>query len=72
MFRHVQSLFEFSSALKTHHSFYSTLPQRLPTPVLTDGPRLGLVDDLPSVEEKSRKSRDNEDPSMSLYFLKGL
>jgi hypothetical protein len=71
MFRHVLSPFKFSSTLKTHHSFYATLPQRLPTVVHTDSPRHSLVDDLSSVEKKSTKRRHEEDPSMSLNFFEG-
>jgi hypothetical protein len=67
MFRHVPSPFKCSST----HSFYATLPQKLPTAILTDGPKRRLVDDLPSVEKKSGKRRDKEDPSMSLYFFEG-
>jgi hypothetical protein len=73
MFRHVPSPFKCSSTLKTHHSFYATLPQLLPTAVHPDGPspRRRPVDDLSSVEKKSRKRGDKEDPSMSLYFFEG-
>ena len=71
MFRHVLSPFNRSSKLKTHHSLYATLPQRLPTAVLTDGLRRRPVDDLPSVKKKSGKKGDKEDPSMSLYSFEG-
>ena len=65
MFRHVLSPFNCSSALKTHHPFYATLA------VPIDSSRSRLVDDLPSVEKKSRKRRDKEDPSMFFYFFQG-
>ncbi|KAF8492208.1 DNA polymerase family A-domain-containing protein [Russula emetica] len=61
MFKHVQFPFKCSSTLKIHHSFYATLPQPLPAAVPTDGPRRRLVDDIPSVEKKSRRRRDKED-----------
>lgn len=72
MFRHVPSTFKCSSILKTRHSLYATLPQQLPTAVHTDGPRRRLVDEPSSVEKKSGKRRDKEDPSMSLYFFEGI
>ena len=70
MFRHVPSL-KCSNTLKTHHSFYATLPQRLPTNVHTDGPERKFVGDPSSVEKKRKKGRDKEDSSMSLYFFEG-
>ncbi|SRR6266436_796188 len=36
MFRHVQSPVKPYSTPKSHHSFYATLPQRLPTTVPID------------------------------------
>ena len=72
MFRHVLSPLKCSNTLKTHHSFYATLPQRLPTVVtLADRPRRRLVDDLSSIEKKSRGRKDKENPSMSFYFFEG-
>lgn len=58
MFRHVPSPFRCSNSLKTHHSFYATLPQRLPSTAHTEH---RLVDDLSSVENEGRKRRDTED-----------
>lgn len=58
MFRHVPSPFRCSNSLKTHHSFYATLPQRLPSTAHTEH---RLVDDLSSVEKEGRKRRDTED-----------
>ena len=70
MFRHVQCSVKHSRTLKTQHSFYATLPQRVPTAIPIDGPSRKLLDDLPSVEKNSRERKQKEDPSMCLYFLK--
>ena len=67
MFRHVQSSVKHSRILKTQHSFYATLQQQLPA-IPIDGPRRKLLDDLPSVEKKSRKKSDKEDSSMCISF----
>ena len=73
MFRHVLPSFKFSSTRKTHRSFYATLPQRRQrTAVPTDGPDHIFIADLPSAEIKSRKTKDEEDTSMSLHFFKGV